>query len=218
VNIVTAEDPVEYDLPGITQVQVNHDIGLDFARVIRAFLRQDPDIMLVGETRDQETAKIAVQAALTGHLVFTTVHTNDAPSTFVRLSEMGIEPYLISTSLIGVVAQRLLRRVCGRCREPVLIDATAAHFLGLKEGTVVYKGIGCDECNRTGYRGRAGVYEVLMANEEIRHMVAQGVATEQLREKAIESGMTTMKEYALTLLAQGVTTVEEVLRTVTVER
>jgi type IV pilus assembly protein PilB len=218
VNIVTAEDPVEYDLPGITQVQVNHDIGLDFARVIRAFLRQDPDIMLVGETRDQETAKIAVQAALTGHLVFTTVHTNDAPSTFVRLSEMGIEPYLISTSLIGVIAQRLLRRVCGRCREPVLIDATAARFLGLKEGTVVYKGIGCDECNRTGYRGRAGVYEVLMANEEIRHMVAQGVATERLREKAIESGMTTMKEYALTLLAQGVTTVEEVLRTVTVEK
>jgi type IV pilus assembly protein PilB len=218
VNILTAEDPVEYDLPGITQVQVNHDIGLDFARVIKAFLRQDPDIILVGETRDQETAKTAVQAALTGHLVFTTVHTNDAPSTFVRLSEMGVEPYLISTSLIGVIAQRLLRRICTGCREPIPADQTAARFLGLKEGTIVYKGMGCDECNQTGYRGRTGVYEVLMANEEIRHMVAQGTATERVREKAIELGMVTMKEYALTLLAQGTTTVDEVLRTVAVEK
>ena len=122
VNILTAEDPIEYDLPGITQVQVNHDIGLDFARVIRAFLRQDPDIILVGETRDKETAKTAVEAALTGHLVFTTLHTNDAPSTFVRLIEMGVEPFLISTSMVGIIAQRLVRKICPKCREPYTAD------------------------------------------------------------------------------------------------
>jgi type IV pilus assembly protein PilB len=217
VNILTAEDPIEYDLPGITQVQVNSDIGLDFARVIRAFLRQDPDIILVGETRDHETAKIAVQAALTGHLVFTTVHTNDASSTFARLIEMGMDPFLVSTSLIGVIAQRLVRRICPKCREPYSADHTAIKYLNLKEGTIIFRGSGCSECNHTGYRGRSGVFEVLIANEEIRHLVAHGASTEQVRNKCIEHGMVTLKDYALTLLHQGITTVDEVLRTVVVE-
>jgi type IV pilus assembly protein PilB len=217
VNILTVEDPVEYDLPGITQVQVNHDIGLDFARVIKGFLRQDPDIILVGETRDQETAKIAVQAALTGHLVFTTVHTNDAPSTFVRLAEMGIEPFLISTSLIGVIAQRLVRKICTTCKEAIRADHTATRFLKLKEGTTVFRGAGCDDCGGTGYKGRVGVFEVLVANEEIRHLVAQTAGSERIREKAAVSGMTTLRDYAINLLTQGVTTVDEVLRTVVVE-
>jgi type IV pilus assembly protein PilB len=217
VNILTAEDPIEYDLPGITQVQVNHDIGLDFARVIKAFLRQDPDVILVGETRDRETARIAVQAALTGHVVLTTVHTNDAPSTFVRLVEMGIEPFLISTSLVGIVAQRLVRRICRTCREPLSADETASRFLGLREGTTIYKGVGCDDCNHSGYKGRTGVYEVLMANEEIRHMVAEGAGTERIRERAVGLGMKTLKDYASILLTQGITTVDEVLRTVAVD-
>jgi type IV pilus assembly protein PilB len=217
VNILTAEDPVEYDLPGITQVQVNPDIGLDFARVIRAFLRQDPDIILVGETRDRETAKIAVQAALTGHVVFTTLHTNDAPSTFVRLVEMGVEPFLISTSLVGIVAQRLVRMICLTCREPYAADQTSSRFLGLREGTTIYKGVGCDRCNQSGYKGRVGVYEVLLANEELRHMVAQGASVENIRDRAIGLGMRTLKEYASILLTQGVTTVDEVLRTVAVD-
>jgi type IV pilus assembly protein PilB len=217
VNILTAEDPIEYDLPGITQVQVNSEIGLDFARVIRAFLRQDPDIILVGETRDHETAKIAVQAALTGHLVFTTVHTNDAPSTFMRLIEMGMDPFLISASLIGVIAQRLVRKICIKCREPYAADHQAINFLGIKEGTIIYKGIGCNDCNHTGYKGRSGVFEVLVANEELRHLVAQGVPSEQIRNKCKEHGMVTLKDYALTLLNQGITTVDEILRTVTVD-
>jgi type IV pilus assembly protein PilB len=217
VNILTAEDPIEYELPGITQVQVNPDIGLDFARVIRSFLRQDPDIILVGETRDRETARIAVQAALTGHVVLTTVHTNDAPSTFVRLVEMGIEPFLVSTSLVGIVAQRLVRKICPICKEPFAADQTASRFLGLREGSTVYKGTGCDGCNHSGFVGRAGVYEVLLANEEIRHMVAENAGTEKIRERAIALGMKTLKEYASILLTQGITTVDEVLRTVAVD-
>ncbi|HUJ89187.1 MAG TPA: ATPase, T2SS/T4P/T4SS family, partial [Syntrophorhabdales bacterium] len=170
VNIVTVEDPIEYDLPGVAQVQVHPDIGLDFARVLRAFLRQDPDIMLVGETRDKESAAIAIQAALTGHLVFTTLHTNDASSTFIRLMEMDIQPLLISTSLLGVVAQRLVRRICPECKEAYIPDRAVGLYLGLEEGVPVYKGRGCDRCNLSGYCGRVGIYEVLAANEEIKHL------------------------------------------------
>ncbi|OPY70494.1 MAG: Type II secretion system protein E [Syntrophorhabdaceae bacterium PtaU1.Bin034] len=217
VNISTVEDPIEYDLAGVNQVQVNPDIGLDFARVLRAFLRQDPDIILVGETRDRETAKIAVEAALTGHLVFTTLHTNDAPSTFIRLTEMGIEPFLISTSIIGIVAQRLVRKICPKCREAYELDEEAGRYLGLGAGTTVYRGTGCDACNQSGYKGRVGVYEVLLANEELRHMIAHGTSAEQIREKAIKSGMITLKDYALMLLRDGATSVDEVLRTVTIE-
>ncbi|MBP1747739.1 MAG: type secretion system protein [Deltaproteobacteria bacterium] len=217
VNISTVEDPVEYDLEGVNQVQVNSDIGLDFARVLRAFLRQDPDIMLVGETRDTETAKIAVEAALTGHLVFTTLHANDAPSTFMRLSEMGIEPFLISTSAIGIVAQRLVRRICGKCKESYKPDPTILKYLDLNEDIELYKGRGCDVCGGTGYKGRMGVYEVLMVNEELRHLIAEGADTMNIRDAALRNGMKSLKEYCLILLKEGHTTVDEVLRTVAVQ-
>ena len=217
VNISTVEDPIEYDLAGINQVQVNSDIGLDFARVLRAFLRQDPDIILVGETRDTETAKIAVEAALTGHLVFTTLHANDAPSTFMRLSEMGIEPFLISTSVIGIVAQRLVRRICTKCKEEYEPDPAILKHLGVDEGKRLFKGKGCDICGHTGYKGRVGVYEVLMINDELRHLIAEGSDTQVIRQAAIASGMKSLKEYCLILLKEGLTTVDEVLRTVIVQ-
>jgi type IV pilus assembly protein PilB len=217
VNIVTAEDPIEYDLPGVTQVQVHSDIGLDFARLLRAFLRQDPDILLVGETRDRETAGIAIEAALTGHLVFTTLHTNDAASTFMRLTEMGIQPLLISTSLLGVVAQRLVRRICPGCKETIIPDRAVSRYLGLREGEPVYRGRGCDRCNLSGYRGRVGIYEVLTANEEIKHLIAQGRGTEEIRKRAVACGMQTLKEYSATLLREGLTSIDEVLRTVVLD-
>ena len=217
VNISTVEDPIEYDLAGINQVQVNSDIGLDFARVLRAFLRQDPDIILVGETRDTETAKIAIEAALTGHLVFTTLHANDAPSTFMRLSEMGIEPFLISTSVIGIVAQRLVRRICTKCKEEYEPDPAILKHLGVDEDKKLFKGKGCDTCGHTGYKGRVGVYEVLMINDELRHLIARGSDTQVIRQASIASGMKTLKEYCLILLQEGLTTVDEVLRTVIVQ-
>jgi type IV pilus assembly protein PilB len=216
VNISTVEDPIEYDLAGINQVQVNSDIGLDFARVLRAFLRQDPDIILVGETRDKETAKIAVEAALTGHLVFTTLHANDAPSTFMRLNEMGIEPFLISTSIIGIIAQRLVRRICPKCKEKYVPEKVIVKYLGLPEDVELYKGKGCDACSMTGYKGRVGVYEVLMVTESVRHLIAEGAETNIIRQEAIKSGMRTLKDYCLILLEGGLTTVDEVLRTVAI--
>ncbi len=217
VNISTVEDPVEYDLSGINQVQVNSDIGLDFARVLRAFLRQDPDVILVGETRDTETAKIAVEAALTGHLVFTTLHANDAPSTFMRLSEMGIEPFLISTSVIGIVAQRLVRRICTKCKEPHEADPVIRNYLGVGDGVELFKGKGCDVCGHTGYKGRVGVYEVLVVNDVLRHLIAEGSDTQKIRKAAVESGLRTLKDYCLILLEEGMTTVDEVLRTVAIQ-
>lgn len=217
VNISTVEDPIEYDIPGINQVQVNTDIGLDFARVLRAFLRQDPDIILVGETRDTETAKIAVEAALTGHLVFTTLHANDAPSAFMRLVEMGIEPFLISTSVIGVIAQRLVRTICPVCKQTYQVETAIARYLGLPEDIELFKGAGCESCGSTGYRGRVGVYEVLSINDSIRHHVAEGKDTQVIREEAQSSGMKTLKDYCIFLLKEGLTTVDEVLRMVVVQ-
>ena len=217
VNISTVEDPIEYDLAGINQVQVNSDIGLDFARVLRAFLRQDPDIILVGETRDKETAKIAVEAALTGHLVFTTLHANDAPSTFMRLNEMGIEPFLVSTSIIGIISQRLVRRICPNCKEKYKPDNVIAKYLGLPEDTELYKGKGCDTCNMSGYKGRVGVYEVLSVNESLRHFIGEGADTQTIRQEAIKGGMKSLKDYCLILLNEGLTTVDEVLRTVAIQ-
>ncbi|HNT44513.1 MAG TPA: GspE/PulE family protein, partial [Syntrophorhabdaceae bacterium] len=212
-NIFTVEDPIEYDLKGINQVQVNHDIGLNFARVLRAFLRQDPDVILVGETRDAETAKIAVEAALTGHLVFTTVHANDAPGTFMRLIEMGIEPFLISSSVIGVIAQRLVRKICDKCKE-TYHDLSATKYLGLPPDTRLYKGRGCNACGYTGYKGRVGVYEVLAVNEEIMRLVSSGAETLAVREAAVNNGMIDLREYSLILLREGAISVDEVLRAV----
>jgi len=217
VNISTAEDPIEYDLPGIIQIQANKDIGLDFARILRAFLRQDPDIILVGETRDKETAHIAVEAALTGHLVFTTLHTNSASGAFIRLGEMGIEPFLVSSSTIGVMAQRLARRLCQYCKEAYAAEDQVCEYMGLEKGMTIYRGKGCDACNGKGVRGRIGIYEVMKMNPELRQMVARGAHTEEIHNTALRCGMLDLKKYSALLLKQGLTTVEEVLQVVSVQ-
>jgi type IV pilus assembly protein PilB len=213
INISTAEDPIEYDLPGLCQVQTHKEIGLDFARILRAFLRQDPDVILVGETRDQETAKISVEAALTGHLVFTTLHTNDAPSTFTRLEEMGIEPFLMANSTIGIIAQRLARRICQNCKIQTDVDETTLSYFGYSKESAppFYRGEGCDQCNHTGKRGRVGIFEVLVMNDESKHAVARGARVDEIRAIAIGNGMMTLKEYAMILMAEGLTTADEVL-------
>ena len=217
VNISTAEDPIEYDLAGVNQVQVHKDIGLDFARVLRAFLRQDPDIILVGETRDKETAATAVEAALTGHLVFTTLHTNDAAGAFTRLGEMGVEPFLMSSSTIGVVAQRLTRRLCPHCKEPYTPDEISLKYMGLSGGSrTFFKQKGCDRCSFSGYKGRVGVYEILRMNAKIRKLVAAGASAESITTAGVENGMKTLKDYSVWLLEQGLTTMDEILQVVSV--
>jgi type IV pilus assembly protein PilB len=220
VNISTAEDPIEYDLARVNQVQAHKDIGLDFARILRAFLRQDPDIILVGETRDKETAHIAVEAALTGHLVFTTLHTNDAAGAFVRLHEMGVEPFLMSSSTIGIVAQRLTRRLCQTCKEAYTPDEISMKYMGLPydPGAIFYKNKGCENCSGTGFKGRVGVYEVLRMNSELRKLVAGGGRTEEITEAAVRNGMKTLKDYSVWLLKNGWTTIEEVLQVVAVQQ
>ena len=218
VNISTAEDPIEYDLPRINQVQAHKEIGLDFARILRAFLRQDPDIILVGETRDKETAKTAVEAALTGHLVFTTLHTNDAPGAFTRLTEMGVEPFLMSSSTIGVIAQRLTRRLCQQCKEEYKPDELSLKYMGIEPAQDVkfYRNKGCDNCSGTGYKGRVGVYEVLRLSAELRKLVAQGAGAEAIAEAALKHGLKTLKDYSAWLLQNGWTTLDEVLQVVSV--
>ena len=213
INISTAEDPIEYDLAGLCQVQTHKDIGLDFARILRAFLRQDPDVILVGETRDQETAKISVEAALTGHLVFTTLHTNDAPGSFTRLEEMGIEPFLMANSTIGIIAQRLARRLCQNCKVQTEVDEVTLGFFGYTKGNAppFFKGEGCDKCNGTGKKGRVGIYELLSMNDELKRTVASGAKTDVIRELAIKNGMKTLKDYAMILMAEGLTSVDEVM-------
>jgi type IV pilus assembly protein PilB len=219
VNISTAEDPIEYDLPRINQVQAHKDIGLDFARILRAFLRQDPDIILVGETRDKETAKIAVEAALTGHLVFTTLHTNDAAGSFTRLGEMGIEPFLMSSSTVGIVAQRLTRRLCQSCKEAYKPDELSLKYLGIepRPELTFYRQKGCEKCSFTGYKGRVGVYEVLRMNGELRRLVAAGSSAETISETAMGFGMKTLKDYSIWLLENGWTTMDEILQVVSVQ-
>lgn len=214
VNISTAEDPIEYDLEGITQAEVNKSIGMDFAKILKAFLRQDPDIMLVGETRDKETAKIAVEAALTGHLVFTTLHTNDAPGSVMRLQEMEVEPFLISSSTIGIIAQRLLRRLCPHCKTSYTPDDETLKFLGLENAAIktFYKSIGCDKCNHTGYKGRIGAYEVMRINDHIRDLIAKASNTAVIRHAAQQSGMKTLLEYSIELSREGLTSLDEVIR------
>ena len=217
INISTAEDPIEYDLAGVNQIQANKDIGLDFARILRAFLRQDPDVILVGETRDKETAHIAVEAALTGHLVFTTLHTNSAAGSFTRLGEMGIEPFLVSSSTIGVMAQRLARRLCKNCKEEYEAEDATCEFMGLPPKSKLFRGKGCETCNGKGVKGRIGIYEVMKMNAELRSMVAKAALTEDIHNAALRIGMLDLKKYAALLLLNGDTSVEEVLQVVSVQ-
>jgi type IV pilus assembly protein PilB len=215
-NIMTAEDPVEFNLQGVNQVQVREQIGLNFAAALRSFLRQDPNIILVGEIRDFETAEIAVKAALTGHLVLSTLHTNDAPSTINRLMNMGIEPFLVASSLNLVCAQRLVRRVCSHCKieDPVAPPALEQiGFSGEDARTVrPFKGTGCDKCNKTGYKGRVGLYEVMEISNELRELILVGASALELRRKAVEEGMITLRGSGLRKVKDGVTSIEEVLR------
>jgi type IV pilus assembly protein PilB len=215
-NIMTAEDPVEFQLPGINQVQMKEQIGLNFASALRAFLRQDPNIILVGEIRDFETAEIAVKAALTGHLVLSTLHTNDAPSTISRLMNMGIEPFLVATSVNLICAQRLVRRICVGCKEPLQIQASALIEAGYSAEeatkTVVQHGKGCATCNNTGYKGRVGLYEVMEINDELRELILVGASALEIKKKALEQGMITLRRSGLQKVAGGQTTMEEVLR------
>ncbi|MFQ3671369.1 MAG: GspE/PulE family protein [Verrucomicrobiia bacterium] len=215
-KLLTVEDPVEYELEGIMQVPVQEDIGLTFARVLRAFLRQDPDKILVGETRDLETAQIAIQASLTGHLVLTSLHTNDAPGAVTRLVDMGVEPFLISATLQGVLAQRLIRKICTECRTPYEPTESVLSQIGLSAHDVgdknFYYGRGCEACNKTGYRGRKGIYELLDITEPIRVLINQRAPTVVLRQKAMELGMTSLREDGLRSIFDGETTIEEVLK------
>ena len=215
-KLLTAEEPVEYDLEGIVQVPVNDAIGLTFARVLRSFLRQDPDRIMVGETRDLETAQIAIQASLTGHLVFTTLHTNDAPGAITRLIDMGVEPFLISSTLEAVLGQRLLRSICRQCRTTYTPGETLLAELGISPQDIGNKqffyGKGCDACNNTGYKGRKGIYELLRLTDPIRELINERAPTVTLKQKAVELGMVTMRQDGLRSIFAGDTTVEEVLR------
>ncbi len=211
-NIMTAEDPVEYNIDGINQVQVRDAVGLTFATALKAFLRQDPNIVMVGEIRDLETGGIATKAALTGHLVLSTLHTNDAPSTINRMIDMGIEPFLVASSTVLIMAQRLVRRICGNCKEEVKLSEEALRDLDMKPGTPVYKGKGCDRCHGSGYSGRQGLYEVMPITPEIRELILDRAATPEICKLAIKQGMLTLREDGLIKVAKGVTTVEEVLR------
>lgn len=215
-NISTAEDPVEYSFPGINQVQMKEEIGLTFAASLRSFLRQDPDIIMVGEVRDYETAEIAIKAALTGHLVLSTLHTNDAPSTVSRLLNMGIEPFLVSSSLNLVIAQRLARRICDNCREEVKVNPKVLLDAGAKKeminGFKLYKGKGCDQCSNIGYRGRIALYEVMPIRDEVKELILRGASSIELKKEAMRFGMKTLRQSGLSKARDGITTLEEVLR------
>jgi len=220
-NIMTAEDPVEYQLKGINQVQIHNQVGLTFAAALRSFLRQDPDVIMVGEIRDQETATIAINAALTGHLVFSTLHTNDTSQTITRLGMMGVEPFLVSAAMLMVEAQRLLRAICPKCKEPYEVEKELLLKLGVPEvqlqltdkgKVVLYKGKGCENCATTGYRGRAGLYEVMDMTDEIRQLVLDRASSKEIKTQSMKQGMLTLRMCAVRKLLTGATTVEEMLR------
>jgi type IV pilus assembly protein PilB len=215
-NISTAEDPVEYNLMGINQVQMHDDIGLNFAAALRAFLRQDPDIIMVGEIRDFETAEIAVKAALTGHLVLSTLHTNDAPGTISRLLNMGIEPFLVTASVNLILAQRLARKICSDCRVETKIEEAVLLETGFTEEQIatgkVYKGGGCRTCNDTGYKGRIALYEVMPMTDKLKEMVLQGCSAAELKVQMVQDGINTLRMAGINKCLAGVTTVEEILR------
>jgi len=217
VNISTAEDPVEYNLMGINQVQVRDQIGLNFAACLRSFLRQDPDIIMVGEIRDLETAQIAVKASLTGHLVLSTLHTNDAPSTVDRLINMGVETFLLTSSINLIAAQRLVRRICENCKQPADISAEALINLGVDPAEVgssflPFHGKGCAACNETGYRGRLAIYEIMVMQEALKELVLRGASTVELKREAVKLGMSTLRMSALQKVREGLTTIEETVR------
>jgi len=215
-KLITTEDPIEYDIDGIVQVPIDNDLGNTFAAILRAILRQDPDRILVGEIRDVETAEIAVQASLTGHMVFSTLHTNDAPSTVTRLRDMGVPPFLITATVEAILAQRLVRRICTNCREEVIpgpdvvadLELTTEQVMGKK----FYRGRGCEKCNRTGYKGRLGLYELMLINDDLRDMIMRNASTEDLREKARSQGMVTLRDSGMQGIFDGLTTAEEVIR------
>ncbi len=220
-KILTAEDPVEYDIKGLVQVQVNTELGLTFARALRSFLRLDPDIILVGEMRDLETAQIAVQASLTGHLVFSTLHTNDAPSTIARLLDLGIEPFLITATLEGIVAQRLVRRICTKCKEPY--EPTEEQLMELElspedvEGRTFFRGVGCENCNHSGYKARMAIHEIMALDDEIKELVMRHASTAGLRAESRKRGMKTLRQSGLLGIYDGATTIEEVVRETVME-
>ena len=216
-NIITIEDPVEYELPLIRQTQVNPKADITFANGLRSILRQDPDVVMVGEIRDKETAEIAIQAALTGHLVFSTLHTNDAPSALTRLVDMGIEPFLIASSVIGIVAQRLVRSICPKCKEGYSPPATLLKELGIEEKIVFYRGKGCSDCRENGLVGRTGIFELLIIGEDIRRMIEAKNSADEIKKRAVELRMQTLRDDGLEKAQRGITTVEEVLRVTEVE-
>jgi type IV pilus assembly protein PilB len=215
-KLITTEDPVEYDMDGIVQIPIDSDIGNTFAACLRAILRQDPDRILVGEIRDLETAEIAIQASLTGHTVFSTLHTNDAPSTITRLRDMGIAPFMITATVEAILAQRLVRRVCAKCREPIDVSDEILSQLSLTREDMgqkqFFRGAGCDGCNNTGYKGRVGLFELMVVNDEIRDLIVRGVSTDELRESARRHGMETLREAGMKYAHEGVTTIDEVIR------
>jgi general secretion pathway protein E len=223
-NILTVEDPVEYQMRGIGQMQVSPKIGLTFATGLRSFLRQDPDVILVGEIRDLETAEIAIQASLTGHLVFSTVHTNDAPTAVTRLVDMGVEPFLVASSIIGILAQRLIRRICPKCKEPHVPTETELAELGLtladmqrKGATHVYRAVGCDFCLDTGYAGREGIYELMTISDDVRQLILQNVDSGTIKKMAVKQGMRTLRDDGARKVLEGRTSMEEVLRVTQVD-
>ncbi len=215
-KIITAEDPVEYYLPGINQVEVRHSIGLDFARIIRAMLRQAPNIILVGEMRDAETAQMGIQASLTGHLVFSTLHTNDAPGAVTRMIDMGVPAYLVASSVIAVMAQRLVRVICNKCKQPHVPGESALEAAGITPemaaGATFAKGKGCSNCSKKGYRGRIGIYELMLMTSKIRELSFQGASTQEIRKAAVGAGMVTLYDDGIKKVLRGITTLEEVAR------
>lgn len=211
-NIITVEDPVEYRLDGVNQVQVNNKAGLTFASGLRSILRQDPDIVLLGEIRDEETASIAVRAAITGHVVLSTIHTNDTASTVNRLVDMGIKPYLVSTATVGIIAQRLIKRICPKCKTGYEVESEEYAGLGIHKGGTLYRGKGCNYCSGTGYYGRIAIHEIMAVTREIKSLINEGGTTAELRAQAKKNGMRDLAEEAIDTAKQGITTIEEAMK------
>jgi type IV pilus assembly protein PilB len=216
INISTVEDPIEYNIPGVNQTQVSQATGMTFANSLRTLLRQDPDVIMVGEMRDRETAEIAIRASLTGHLVLSTLHTNDAASAATRLLDMGVEPYLVSSSLTMIIAQRLVRKICTHCKCETVVSDDIVKTFGLHKELKLYKGLGCSACGYTGYRGRTGLYEVLPISDNLRALINNRTYASEIRNAATSEGLVLLRDHALSRLTDGITSAEEVLREISV--